>query len=365
MLTPKNKRYLRQIFPFGVILMTFSITYALLEKGILGDHPIYPSTGNPYRFTFFVPTVLSTLSGFIFGSFEVLYVSKWFKNHSFLKKLILKTSIYFLIITTTTLFISNLTNAYAMGASPLSKQVLDTSIAFVCNFTFWSISLYFTTGVIVCLFYAEVSDYIGQAVLFNFFTGKYHHPIEEERIFMFVDMKSSTTIAEKLGHTTYFKMLKEYYEDLSDPIIQYGGEIYQYVGDEVIVTWKLKKDKNNNDCIHCFFAMKNALTKRANEYQSKYGLVPGFKTGIHLGRVTSGEIGVIKKEITFSGDVINTTARIQALCNTFQVDLLTTEALIDTLELDSSFQKQALGNTELRGKNKKINLFTIEKLSIP
>ena len=78
-------------------------------------------------------------------------------------------------------------------------------------------TVYMAAVIIVSLFYAEVSENIGPGVLANFFTGKYHTPIEEERIYMFLDMKSSTTIAENLGHVKYFEMLREYYSDLSEP----------------------------------------------------------------------------------------------------------------------------------------------------
>ena len=84
---------------------------------------------------------------------------------------------------------------------------------------------------------------------------------------MFLDMKSSTTIAESLGHVKYFEMLKEYYSDLSDPIIKYSGEIYQYVGDEIVVSWKLKNGLQNNNCIQCFFAMKAGNSKTSQEIQ--------------------------------------------------------------------------------------------------
>jgi adenylate cyclase len=95
------------------------------------------------------------------------------------------------------------------------------------------------------------------SVLNNFFTGKYHIPIVEERIFMFLDMKASTTIAENLGHVKYFEMLKEYYSDISNSIIKYSGEIYQYVGDDIVVSWKLKNGLQNNNCVECFFCYKS------------------------------------------------------------------------------------------------------------
>jgi len=360
MLSPKNKRILLQIIPFGVISLVFSIIYSLLEKGILGGHPIYPSTGNPYSFKIFFPGMMSLIVGLLIGLIEVTYLNKRFQKGSLGKKIILKTVIYLLIIIFAILIVSVFSNAHELKVSPLDKQVWDEFAVFFFGFAFWTILLYFALGVVASLFFNEVSDNIGQAVLLNFFTGKYHQPTEEERAYMFLDMKSSTAIAEQLGHVQYFKMLTTYYADLSEAIIQYGGEIYQYVGDEVVITWKLKKGFADN-CLNCFFAMKSALSSQKKKYESKYGVVPTFKAGIHFGKVTTGEIGVIKKEIIFSGDVLNTTARIQGLCNTYEVDLLISEKLIDALVTNEAFKAIALGEVTLRGRNERINLFTIER----
>jgi adenylate cyclase len=220
----RNKRIFLQIIPFGVILLVFSIVYSLLEKGILGNHTFYPSTGNPYNFQLIIPATMSMILGLLIGIFEVFYLNKWFQKWSFSKKIIFKTAIYLLIVTFTILIVVIISDAFELGLSPLDKQIWNIAVLFLFDFAFWSTLLYFTLAVVICLFYMEVSDNIGQAVLLNFFTGKYHQPIEEERVYMFLDMKSSTTIAEQLGHVRYFKMLKEYYVDLTDSIIQYGGK---------------------------------------------------------------------------------------------------------------------------------------------
>lgn len=361
MVSPKNKRRFLQILPFGIISAVFSFIYSLIEKGILGDAPFYPSTGNPYNYNITLSVIIAFTFGLLIGFIEILYLNKWFSNSSFLKKIVYKTLSYFVLVTIFTLAVSGIGHAVEMGVGIMNEKVWDYLIIFMSDLAFWSIDLYIALGIGLCLFYTEVSDNIGQGVLMNFFTGKYHQPIEEERIFIFLDMKSSTTIAEQLGHVKYFSMLKKYYSDLSDPIIEYGGEIYQYVGDEIIVTWKHKEGIRNNHCLHCFFAMKAALSNQAEKYNQVYGVVPTFKAGIHLGEVTSGEIGVIKREITFSGDVLNTTARIQGLCNTYNVDLLTSEKFVNTLDLSMGLEKKALGETELRGRNEKINLYTLEK----
>ncbi|MFD2633970.1 adenylate/guanylate cyclase domain-containing protein [Pedobacter mendelii] len=221
--------------------------------------------------------------------------------------------------------------------------------------------LYIASIIIITQFYAEFNDSIGPGTLSNFFLGKYHHPIEEERIFMFLDMKSSTTIAQNLGHLRYFEMLKEYFFDLSNAVIDYGGIIYQYAGDEMIVSWKLKDGIKNNNCIECFFAMKSLMAKQSQIYSDTFGIVPEFKAGLHIGKVTAGEIGSLKKEIIFSGDVLNVSARIQALCNQFNVDILISKNLIQELEISDLFNITSIGEHLLKGRNTSMEIFTIAK----
>lgn len=361
MLSPQTKRIIYRIIPFGLFWLFFSILYVLMEKGLLGEAEYYPSTGNPYDFTsnLLITASVATITGLLFGTIEILYLNKVFAQKSFSKKIAYKTIIYAVIMIVFLLVTTIINNSIDLQTNIFDKAVWENVWAFFSNFVFWSIQIYIAVIVGISLFYNEVSDNLGQEVLYNFFTGKYHQPIEEERIFMFLDMKSSTTIAEKLGHVKYFQMLREYYSDLSDPVIQYAGEIYQYVGDEIIVSWKLQKGIQNNNCINCFFEMKAALKKQAKKYETSYGVSPTFKAGFHYGKVTTGEIGVIKQDIIFTGDVLNTTARIQGLCNTYEVDNLLSDALIKQLNLNPVFQSKNLGESALRGRDEKVELFTI------
>jgi adenylate cyclase len=347
MLSPKTKRSILRIIPFGVIWLIFSIVFAQLQKGLLGHLTYYPATGNPYNFSrnILIIPISGLITGLLIGTMEVLYFNALFIQKSFIKKIIYKSIIYLVINILFLLITSLIINSLTTGFDKRAWENIWTSFS---TYSFWSIEIYIAAVIVISQFYTEVSESIGQGVLANFFTGKYHTPIEEERIYMFLDMKSSTTVAENLGHVKYFEMLREYYFDLSDPIVKYSGEIYQYAGDEIIVSWKLKSVLENNQCIHCFFAMKEAIRKQTTKYNEKFGLLPEFKAGFHFGKVTTGEIGAIKKDIIFTGDVLNTTARIQGLCNTYKVDILISGDLIKKLNLHSQFQIKNLGEVELR-----------------
>ena len=349
-----------RIIPFGMMWLTFSMIYTLLERGILGNLRYYPSTGNSYSFerNIFITPLLALVTGILIGVFEIFYFSKWFIRKSFTKKILYKSLIY-LVIILLFLILLFITTANDMPAAITHKYFWSGVWGFFTDYSLLSVSVYIASIIVATQFYTEVSESIGQGVLSNFFLGKYYTPIEEERIFMFLDMRSSTEIAEKLGHVKYFEMLKEYFSDLSEPVIDYAGEIYQYAGDEMIVSWKLKYGLKNNNCIRCFFAMKESINRKAGKYKEKFGLLPEFKAGFHYGKVTTGEIGVLKKEIIFTGDVLNTTARIQGLCNQLNVDILISNVLLQKLDLYPLFQTKSLGETQLRGRGEKIELFTI------
>jgi adenylate cyclase len=359
-LSPKAKRNIFRIIPFSIMWLVFSVVYTLLEKGLLGDLTYYPSTGNPYFFTKnIITTPLAALvTGTLMGVLEIFYFNRWFIKRSFTQKILYKSFIYLIIILffLMVLFIGTADGTAAAGGG---KEVWGYAWAFFTDYSLLSVCIYITSIILVSQFYTEVSDSIGHAALRNFFLGKYHRPVQEERIFMFLDMRSSTTIAEKLGHVKYFEMLKEYFADLSAPVIDHSGEIYQYAGDEMIVSWKLKNGIENSDCIRCFFAMKEALNRRAAKYEELFGLLPGFKAGLHCGMVTTGEIGVLKKEIIFTGDVLNTAARIQSLCNQFNVDILISGDLVKKVDFNSAFEIKPLGEHILKGRGEKMEIFTV------
>ena len=331
-----------------------------MEKGILGDHPVYPSTGNPFDSNIAISALTSLATGLMIGIFEVFYVNAWFQDRSFFEKITFKSVVYTIAIVFAAFIIVVFGHVVSQGASPFSATVWNFVVSFFTNFAFWSIICYYSLAIIISLFHKEVSDNMGQAVSFNFFTGKYHRPKSEDRVFMFLDMKSSTAHAEKLGHIRYFQMLKEYYDDISQPILNYGGEIYQYVGDEIVITWKAKKDYAKN-ALDCFFAMKAALSDQHQKYLTKYEIVPTFKAGLHFGNVTTGEIGSLKKDIVFTGDTLNTTARIQNLCNRYEVDLLVSEVLLNTMKSNEYYDFESLGEVQLRGRNQGIELFSVRK----
>jgi adenylate cyclase len=174
---------------------------------------------------------------------------------------------------------------------------------------------------------------------------------------MFLDLQSSTKHAEKLGHIKYSKMIQDCFNDLG-VVVENEAEIYQYVGDEVILIWKLRDGLRNQNCINAFYSFKNQLLKKQAYYLETYNCMPFFKAGLNEGIVTMTEVGKYKKEIAYHGDTINTAARIQGKCNELKQELLISGNLKDKLGI-TRFTFDKLDSIALKGKEKKVLIYAI------
>ena len=302
-------------------------------------------------------------AGIIGGSVIVLLWEKWLRSKSYgwaLNSIFWSYSVIFIIVA----FVSGVYyESNRIDTSYLDLEVWQAVLRNIPNiqtlesFLFW-LFVILTTQIVLL-----VNDKYGPKGFRSFLMGKYFHPKKEERIFMFLDLRSSTTIAEKLGEVQYFNFLKEVFQHVTPSIVYSNGEIYQYVGDEIVISWKTNKGAENANCIRCFFNIQRELSKKSDYYKNKYGVVPEFKAGLHYGYVMAGEIGIVKREIAFSGDVLNTTARIQSKCNELNVNILLSKFLLDKLNLRPElFTSILMGDTLLRGKEQSLSLYTLNPI---
>jgi adenylate cyclase len=196
----------------------------------------------------------------------------------------------------------------------------------------------------------QVNKKYGPGVLIPLLMGHYSKPFEEERIFLFMDLKSSTTLAEVMGNFKYSRFIRDAFLDIDLMLAPYFGEVYQYVGDEVIISWPVEQGMAGLNSINFFYACQKRLQFRSAYYLKNYGYVPEFKGGLHLGVVTAVEIGNTKREIAFHGDTLNTTARIQSLCNQYGKNLLASSAFAKWVERADSVRLEPIAEVNLRGK---------------
>lgn len=209
-------------------------------------------------------------------------------------------------------------------------------------------------------FALEVHDRIGQGAFLGFLTGRYHKARSEIRCFMFLDLKGSTAHAERLGSGGYYELLNAFFADATDAILETQGEIYQYVGDEIVVSWREATGLDNGNCVRCFFLIREIVERNADRYRRRFGAVPRFRAAFHLGRVTAGEVGILKRERVFTGDTLNTAARIEERCGGLGLDTLVSGDLAASLPDGFGYSLRPVEEIQLRGKGSPTALFTIE-----
>jgi len=340
------------------IISMFQLTYEVAVLKEYGFEYRWSTPGN-FMTYFLINTLAFILNGFIGGLVIVFFLQHWIRKRSYTFGLLYGMATYvvlfFLLTCLQNYFvIDSIWDGTGSFYAAYVKGLADYffSYEFARNFPFWLIVL---IGTLTTLF---VSDKYGPGVLKKFLLGRYFHPKSEQRIFMFLDLKGATSIAEKLGEHQYFNFIQRVIMDVTPILLDTKGEIYQYVGDEIVVSWSLKNGIKDFNCIRCFQNIREILKELGPLYMDQFGAVPEFKAGLHVGRAIVGEIGVIKRDIAYSGDVLNTTARIQSKCNELGVSLLLSENLLNHFP-KRHLSPKPMGKVELRGKAEALSLYSL------
>tara|TARA_R110002020_G_scaffold29666_1_gene93672 strand:- start:838 stop:1827 length:990 start_codon:yes stop_codon:yes gene_type:complete len=289
------------------------------------------------------------IAGIVFGVLEILFEKYVFRHVRLGTAIGLASLSYiasvFVIISLGILFFSNVVERNAYFDLLFSDQILLLALYFFAVLSFSS-------------FLREVDRKFGKGNLWKMLRGEFYYPKEEIRIFMFLDLKSSTAIAESIGHIVYSKFIQQCFKDLA-VVDNYDAELYQYVGDEAVLTWKIKKGIRNENCIRAFYAFKNKLQSKEEFYLRRFGVTPDFKAGLHVGKIITAEVGEIKREIAYHGDTINTAARIQEECNILGKELLLSEELKNSLSTPKDYEFIYEGEILLKGKTQEIKLYSL------
>jgi adenylate cyclase len=256
-------------------------------------------------------------------------------------------------------YILHFTYIWLIEKEPLTTElghsyykIFQTSL-FVSQMFRWLITFLITILLI------EVNEKYSPGVFFDILAGKYLTPKIEKRTVMFIDLVDSTAIAEELGHKKYFRFIRDFIYFISVALLENDGQIYQYVGDEVVVSWIVKKKNANRKCLQALVDCKRMIQRNKNYFKKQYGIVPEFRAGIHTGEITIGEIGVIKKDLAMSGDTMNTAARLRSATSEFDQKVIISKDFAAQTNL-KNWQVINLGLVDLKGKESAMELFALK-----
>jgi adenylate cyclase len=195
-----------------------------------------------------------------------------------------------------------------------------------------------------------IINLIGGRTFLNFITGRYHRPVEESRFVLFVDIAGSTGLAEQLGGVGIHRLLDRIFRLLTLSVVDYRGEVLNYVGDEIIVTWPELSGAIDCRPLRCFMSMREELINASGQLESEFGVVPRIRGSLHFGPVIVGEIGDVKRAIVFNGDVMNTAARLEELSRGVDGGFLASRAAMERFSSPPPYKVRDLGRLPIRGR---------------
>lgn len=177
------------------------------------------------------------------------------------------------------------------------------------------------------------------------------------RGFAFIDMNRSTDIAARLGHRSYSELVRACFGQLEEILSAYHRvEVYQYVGDEAIITWQVGSADSEN-ALKVFEEFSQGLHQRKTDFMDEYGLFPEFKCAIHQGEVMESELGGKKIQTAYHGDVLNMTSRILGLCHRYKTSLLMSEEYRQLLGAQPRSPMVPIEHEFVNGQSRKMRLY--------
>ena len=206
------------IITIGYVLLNmfiFFFNYTVINS----PYSLGPSPQFNVR-TYFLTTILIGLIAGVLGGVLLVWVNgQFFRRRSF-KFAMFNTLIAYVLIFVLVSLVATLAMLIGeYGLLGISFYSMKMTLGFVLNPTLITNFILWGTITLFTLFLLQVNDKFGPGILLKFLAGNYHQPKKEERIFMFMDMRSSTTIAEKIGNEKYFNLLNDVFADITNTIL--------------------------------------------------------------------------------------------------------------------------------------------------
>jgi len=175
---------------------------------------------------------------------------------------------------------------------------------------------------------------------------------------LFTDIRSFTTIAEKLSPNDTLAFLNEFMQRMEPVIHQNGGFINQFVGDEIMAIFY--RSGHEDAAIATAIGLRQALNEH-NRRRAERGEPPiDIGVGVNTGKVIWGTIGSeVRMESAIIGDTVNLASRLQNLTKNYGVGVLVSESAFREISNPERFCYREIDVVQVRGKTKPVVVYEI------
>ena len=180
--------------------------------------------------------------------------------------------------------------------------------------------------------------------------------VQKEMTIMFSDIRSFTTLSEKMSPQENFEFLNAYLQRVGPVIRQHHGFIDKYIGDAIMALFPEKPD----DALQAAIAKRKEI-EQYNFERHKQGQIPiDIGSGIHTGRLMLGTIGEdLRMEGTVISDAVNFASRVEGLSKIFGASIVISEQALARLENSSAYNYRFIGRILVKGKNESSAVYDV------
>jgi len=330
------------------------------EKGMADDEKL-----SPYGMMFGVEIHANSLNTMI--------------TESFIKHLPLWANIFLVFVATmlVSFFASRFKNLWSM---PLSL-LLSILIFLACSFLFdlynilinYSVPFagMFFSYITIILYRSSTEEREKRKIRAMF--GKYvspevvaqmmDHPpelggVDKELTVFFSDIRGFTSLSETLTPQELVKHLNEYLSAMTDIILETGGTLDKYVGDEIMCFWgaPLEVQDHAFRACQCALLQKKKLAELNEQWPAEKRLAIGI--GLNTGIMTVGNMGSQgRMNYTLMGDNVNLGARLEGTNKVYGTMIIVSEYTYALVK--DQFVFRELDTIRVKGKNRPVVIYEL------
>ena len=179
---------------------------------------------------------------------------------------------------------------------------------------------------------------------------------------LFTDIKSFSTLSEKISPEHLVSVLNIYLTRMSDIILEEKGTIDKYIGDAIVSFFGAPLDVEDNASRACYAALR--MKEAENEINKELydtGKIPmpiNTRIGINTGEMVVGNMGTEKKmNYTIMGNDVNLAARLEGVNKKYGTWILISESTWN--ETGDMFLGRRLDRVRVVGINTPVQLYNI------
>jgi class 3 adenylate cyclase len=258
---------------------------------------------------------------------------------------------------------------------PLETNSTESMIRTMRNFNFIiAIVSIFTFGVVASVYNSrhEREKRVIRESLQNYFSPQIMEAIlkdpqklklggqRREITVLFSDIRSFTSLSEKLTPTDLSIFLQEYFNEMTEAVFNTDGILDKYIGDGLMAFWgaPIEQPDQADRAVNTAVDMMKRLKVLKQKWNTKEYSGIDIGIGINLGIAAIGNFGSIKRyDYTVIGDTVNTASRLESLNKEFQSNIL----IADSVRSQLSFKIDLIdkGDLEIKGKGKIVHVFQV------